>query len=86
MLASLYRELTSLEQRGSTPRRGLRTMPATVHHNSIGRKTVVTTDRYGNERVYKFNGNYNRMDKKRKARHMRHCGERPDERSLQSER
>lgn len=29
-------------------------MPATVHHNSMGRKTVVTTDRHGNERVYKF--------------------------------
>jgi len=29
-------------------------MPATVHHNAMGRKTVVTTDRYGNERVYKF--------------------------------
>ena len=29
-------------------------MPATVHHNSMGRKTVVTTDKYGTERVYKF--------------------------------
>jgi len=29
-------------------------MAATVHHNSMGRKTVVTQDKYGKERVYKF--------------------------------
>ena len=29
--------------------------------------------------IHKFNGNYNRMDRKRKARHMRHCDERPDD-------
>jgi hypothetical protein len=29
-------------------------MPATVHHNSMGYKTVVTTDRYGTERTYRF--------------------------------
>ena len=23
--------------------------------------------------IHKFNGNYNRMDRKRKARHERHC-------------
>jgi len=29
-------------------------MAATVHHESMGRKTVVTTDKYGTERVYRF--------------------------------
>ena len=29
-------------------------MAATVHHNSMGYKTVVTTDRYGKEHVYRF--------------------------------
>ena len=29
--------------------------------------------------IHKFNGNYNRMDRKRKSRHMRHCDERPDD-------
>jgi len=32
-------------------------MSATVHHNSMGYKVVVTSDRYGNERVYKFRPN-----------------------------
>lgn len=29
--------------------------------------------------IHRFNGNYTRMDKKRKARHMRLCDERPTE-------
>jgi len=29
-------------------------MPAKVYHNSMGRKTVVTTDKHGNESVYRF--------------------------------
>jgi hypothetical protein len=29
-------------------------MPTTVYHNSMGYKTVVTSDRYGNERIYRF--------------------------------
>ena len=29
-------------------------MPAKVYHNSMGRKTVVTTDKHGNESIYKF--------------------------------
>lgn len=29
-------------------------MSATVHHNSMGYKTVVTRDKYGTERVYQF--------------------------------
>lgn len=28
--------------------------------------------------IHKFSGRYNRMDRKRKARHMRLCDERPD--------
>lgn len=28
--------------------------------------------------IHKFGGNYNRMDKKRKAEHMRRCDERPE--------
>lgn len=28
--------------------------------------------------IHRFNGNYNRMDKKRKARHIRLCEEAPD--------
>lgn len=32
-------------------------MPATVHHQSMGRKTVVTTDKYGRETVYNFRPN-----------------------------
>ncbi|UBF23427.1 hypothetical protein HATV-3_gp77 [Haloarcula tailed virus 3] len=29
--------------------------------------------------IHRFNGNYNRIDKKRKRRHMMLCDERPEE-------
>lgn len=35
--------------------------------------------------IHKFNGNYNRLDRKRKSRHMRHCDERPEEQSGEPE-
>jgi len=28
--------------------------------------------------IHRFNGRYTRMDRKRKAQHMRHCDERPE--------
>ena len=31
--------------------------------------------------IHKFNGNYNRVDRKRKARHERRCPERPTEKT-----